>query len=70
MPRTLAGARADVLGINAELTDHCKNCATCGDKWKGRRMCETGQGLAAELAAARKLVKTWFDPGPDQGTLL
>lgn len=70
MPKTLAEARAEATGLDAELKEHKFNCAQCGDKRKGRRMCDQGRGLAAELADARKAVKMWFDPGPDQGALL
>jgi hypothetical protein len=70
--RTLAEAKADRDGLKAAIAAHKKECLACGSTARGAarpRPCDEGRELAAEHRAAVELVKGWFAPSPDQGTL-
>ena len=65
----LAERRAEARDLDARLKEHRKACYTC----RSRNPCDVAADLAADLAAelaeARQDIRTWFDPGPDQGEL-
>jgi hypothetical protein len=72
MGMTLAEAKADRDGLKAAVKAHKAECPRCGSTARGRarpKPCPEGVTLAARAAAAGKLVKGWFAPGPDQGML-
>jgi hypothetical protein len=62
----LAEARARVRQLDTDLKDHKTYCLDC----RPRAACQEARDMAAELTALRRDIKTWFDPGPDQGALL
>jgi hypothetical protein len=73
MGMTLAEAKADRDGLKSAVKAHKAECPQCGSTARGRARpapCDDGRALAARAAAAGRLVKGWFAPGPDQGTLV
>lgn len=73
MAMTLAEARAERDGLKTAIAEHKAGCPACGSTARGRarpRPCAEGAELAADHRAAVKTVKGWFDPSPDQGTLV
>lgn len=71
MALTLAETRAERADLDRAIKRHKAECAWCGGHQRGanRHPCEDGRALAARRAEAARLIKTWFDPGPDQGML-
>lgn len=72
-PQTLAEAKAHRDGLKTAVREHKANCQQCGSTVRGRarpRPCDEGQQLTADHRAASQVVTHWFDPGPDQGTLI
>jgi hypothetical protein len=73
MGMTLAEAKADRDGLTGAVKAHKAECPRCGSTARGRARpapCDDGRELAARRAKAAALVKGWFAPGPDQGTLV
>lgn len=67
--QTLAEAKAHKKGLADAIQAHKANCPACGSPARGRarpKACDEGRQLAADHRAAAQLVRTWFDPGPDQ----
>jgi hypothetical protein len=62
---TLAEQKAAARGLEAEYQEHRHGCTEC----KPRHRCDYTQHLYTQIGEARRAIKTWFDPGPDQGKL-
>lgn len=62
----LAEAKADARDLAASVRDHPHHCHYC----QPRKPCQELREMRADLARMRLAIRTWFDPGPDQGTLL
>jgi hypothetical protein len=60
--------KAEAEDLEKWLKSHRANCVKCG-AGKGRIRCERYKEVAGRLAAVKRDIKTWFDPGEDQGSL-
>lgn len=66
----LAEAKADARALEQATRTHRLECVRCTVR-DGRLMaCEDLRQMRAELRERRAAIRTWFDPGPDQGTLI
>jgi len=73
MAQTLAETKAERNDLKRAIARHKGECPQCGSTARGRArpaMCDVGRQLSARHAATVELIKTWFAPGPDQGTLI
>ena len=66
----LAEAKADARALERATRAHRLECSVCTTK-DGRLMaCATLRDMRAELRTMRATIRHWFDPSPDQGTLI
>lgn len=73
MAQTLAEAKAERDDLNRAIKRHKAECALCGSTARGRarpKPCDRGRDLAERHRETARLVREWFAPGPDQGTLV
>lgn len=66
--RTLADAKAAARGLVEAIAFHKRDCQECSRAM--RIVCAGRREMERELAALRRDIRTWFAPGPDQGTLI
>jgi hypothetical protein len=70
---TLAEAKANRDGLKGAIAAHKADCPACGSTARGRARpepCPEGRQLTIGHRAAVALVRGWFGPSPDQGTLI
>lgn len=66
----LAEARADARALEQAARAHRLECVRCTVA-NGRLMaCADLRQMRAELRERRAAIRHWFDPSPDQGTLI
>lgn len=73
MALTLAETKAERDDLNRAIKRHKAECQRCGSTARGRARpspCDRGVELAERHREAVRLVKEWFAPGPEQGTLI
>lgn len=66
----LAEAKAEARALEQATRAHRLECVRCSTR-DGRLMaCEDLRTMRAELRERRAAIRHWFDPAPDQGTLI
>jgi hypothetical protein len=73
MAVTLAETKAERDDLKRAIARHKGECPQCGSTARGRarpKPCDRGRELAARHRETVQLIKTWFDPAADQGTLI
>jgi hypothetical protein len=66
----LAEAKANARALEQATRDHRRDCSSCYTV-DGRLMaCADLREIRAELRELRATIRHWFDPSPDQGTLI